>query len=83
MAALARACVSASASSLHPDVQRQQRVRARSPRESEREQGQVGRTVTEGGGQDEELDEDEKMRRCMALAGHPDWTPKPLTEEEK
>jgi hypothetical protein len=29
--------------------------------------------------QDEALDEEEKMRKCMRLVGHLDWQPKPLT----
>ena len=33
--------------------------------------------------QSEGMDEDEKMAKCMALVGHSDWKPKPLTEEEQ
>jgi hypothetical protein len=33
--------------------------------------------------QDETMEEDEKMKACMRLAGHTDWSPPPLSEEEK
>ena len=33
--------------------------------------------------QDETLEEDEKMLQCMRLAGHPNWTPPPLSAEDK